>query len=484
MFKRNGFTAVAAALTLILAGCGGGSGGGGETAPGDSSALEDDGSQQQEPGGREALEVLTSTVMEKVTIDTKVYRPDVAISDQGEALAVWAEEVNGKIRLAAVEGDAEEGTWGSKTFLDDGKGIYVPGSAWLSTQVTMDASGNGMIGWIQSVEDSDKTHLKTIAYSTESGFDSPVDHGPTRSFILKGNDAGDVLIMWEMEFALNKYDITSAFRPSGASSWETKQNLTGGEETGEYTSPNSLYLSRIAMNESGEATLLYKGTGPAVESNSRKLQALYRDANGEWSFPETLVEGAAITNVGPFATAIDKAGNRFSGWVHRNSDDILLLGVMTTAEMAGSQNIEYFASIESAARLAATYRKDGSLVVAAEQEMTSQGLRPLMTLEIIGEEVNQKVYGTGGRYLSLESAGNRVVSLGRNRCSTGMGVRESIEQGQLMSEPLCSTGNAQENVELAVTPDRAGVFAGIGTVLDESTFPATRQNVVELTFFR
>ena len=84
----------------------------------------------------------------------------------------------------------------------------------------------------------------------------------------------------------------------------------------------------------------------------------------------------------------------------------------------------------------------------------------------------------------LGSVGNRVIALGRNNCATGMGVRESNEQGILMSEPECSEGNAKENIELAITPQRAGVFAGIGSIRDESTFPAIRQDVIELTFFR
>jgi len=89
MIKLNGFSAVTVALTLILAGCGGGGGDG--TAPGASVGPEDDGSQQEDSNGRESLQVLTPTVMDKVTIDAKVFRPDVAISDEGKALAVWAE---------------------------------------------------------------------------------------------------------------------------------------------------------------------------------------------------------------------------------------------------------------------------------------------------------------------------------------------------------------------------------------------------------
>lgn len=484
MIKVNGFSAVTVALTLTLAGCGGGGGGGNDPASGGAVGSGDDGSQQQEPDTRESLTVLSPTLMEKVTFDADVYRPDVAISDAGKALAVWAEDVNGTLRLVAVEGDAEEGTWGSKTFLDDGKGLLDPAETWMSTQVTMDALGNGVIGWIQSVEGSDKTHLKTIAYSPESGFDSPVDHGPTSSFQLKGNDAGDVLIVWDMEFAPGQHDIAAAFRPSGASSWDARKNLTNAEITEEFVSSTALYRSRIAMNESGEATLFYRGEGRTVESTSTKLQTLYRDAGGRWSFPEPLLEGAATTDVVYIATAIDEAGNRFSGWIQRDTDGIQIMGVTGTADTLDNQSVEYFSSTENTIRLEATYREDGALVVAAEQALNSQGLRPLVTVEVIGEEINPKVYDSGGRYLRLESAGNRVVSLGRNRCSTGMGVRESLEQGQLMSEPFCSEGNARENVELAITPGRAGVFAGIGRILDDSTFPATRHDVIELTFFR
>lgn len=484
MIKVNGFSAVTVALTLTLAGCGGGGGGGNDPASGGAAGSEDGGSQQQEPGTRESLNVLSPTLMEKVTVDADVFRPDVAISDAGKALAVWAEDVNGTLRLVAVEGDAEEGTWSSKTFLDDGKGLLAPSETWLSTQVTMDASGNAVIAWIQSVEESEATHLKTIDYSLESGFDTPVDHGPTTSFHLKGNDSGDVLIVWETEFAPGQNDISAAFRPSGASSWDATKNLTNGAITEEYVSATALYLSRIAMNEAGEATLFYKGKGSVVESTSTKLQTLYRNADGIWDFPEPLVEGATALDVVYFATEIDENGNRFSGWIQSDTDGIQIMGVTGGADILDAEAVEYYSSAENTIRLEATYRDTGALFVAAEQEMNSQGLRPLVTVEVIGEEVNPEVYDTGGRYLRLESAGNRVVSLGRNRCSTGMGVRESLEQRQLMSEPFCSEGNAKENIELAITPDRAGVFAGIGTILDDSTFPATRHDVIELNFFR
>jgi len=482
MIKLNGFSAVTVALTLILAGCGGG-GGGGDAAPGASVDPEGDGSQQEDSNGRESLQVLTPTVMDKVTIDAKVFRPDVAISDEGKALAVWAEEVNGTLRLVAVEGNAEEGTWGSKSFLDDGQGLYAPNEAWLFTQVTMAASGNGMIGWMQSVEDSDKPHLKTIAYSPETGFDSPVDHGQTRAFILGGNNAGDALIMWEMEFAPNKQDIVAAFRPSGAT-WEPRQNLTDGEVTEEYASSFALYISQIAMNEAGEATLLYKGVGPVVDSKIRKLQALNLEANGTWTGPETFVEGAAITDVGSYATAISETGVRFTGWAENNSGNYQVFGVTTDAELEQGIRVSYMDTDENPPiRLAATYRADGSLFMAAETKL-STGIYPLLTNEVTESGTDTRRYANAGRYLTMASDGNRVITLGRNNCATGMRVRESNEQGSLMSEGECSGGNAKENIELAITPQRAGVFAGIGSIRDESTFPATRQDVVELTFLR
>jgi hypothetical protein len=483
MKKVNGFSAVTVALTLMLVGCGGGGGGGGDAAPGASVDPEGDGSQQDDSSGPESPKVLTPTVMDKVTIDAAVFRPDVAISDDGKALAVWAEEVNETLRLVAVEGNAEEGTWSSKTFLDDGQGLYAPNEAWLTTQVTMDASGNGVIGWMQSVEGSEIPHLKTIFYSPESGFDSPVDHGQTRAFILQGNDAGDALIMWEMEFAPSKQDIAAALRPAGSTTWAPKQNLTDGEVTEEYASSLALNFSRLSMNEAGEAILLYRGVGPAVDNKTAKLYVLSLDISASWVGPEAILAGSEIENLTHFAAAISDTGVRFAGWSENDSESYQAFGVTMDAALEQGSRVSYMDTVENPLiRLAATYREDDSLFMAAETQLNS--LHPLVTNEVTESGSDPQGYAYGGRFLTLASDGNRVIALGRNNCATGMGVRESNEQGILMSEPECSEGNAKENIELAITPQRAGVFAGIGSIRDESTFPAIRQDVIELTFFR
>jgi len=102
-----------------------------------------------------------------------------------------------------------------------------------------------------------------------------------------------------------------------------------------------------------------------------------------------------------------------------------------------------------------------------------------------GETVSHGVFAHGGRHLTMASDGDRVVALGLNDCGQGnLGVRESLESGQSMSNAKCATGNAGQDTTMAITPDRAGVFAGVGYVRDESTFPSTKHDTIELTFFR
>jgi hypothetical protein len=108
---------------------------------------------------------------------------------------------------------------------------------------------------------------------------------------------------------------------------------------------------------------------------------------------------------------------------------------------------------EALVTLSAEYRDDGSLFFATGQNMNDLQF-PLVTLEDNGDMVTPSVCGRGGRYLTMDADGDRIVTVAHNSCSTGLGVRESMGAYKRMTDPKCGNGHAAEDVALAVTPDR------------------------------
>lgn len=420
--------------------------------------------------------------MQKVTRDNEVLMPDVAIANNGKALAVWPEEINGTLRLVAVEGDSETGEWGSKEFLDDGFGLFAPGTRDVHAQVVMDASGNGTIGWTQGVTGSDAVHLKTITYS-ESGFGVPVDHGESDSFALATNDAGDTFIVWESEYAPGKRDLIVSEKLASEAAWGQPQNLTGGLATNDHVKSFALEQAKIQVNEKREAMLFYYGAGSNIEGTTEKLQALNRDAEGVWTRPETILEGSEMADMTGFVAAMTSSEKRFFGWVSQVDTNHYEVRGVTHEEGAASNVLAYGASDVPLIHLSAHYRDDGTLLFAA-QGKEDNATFPLMTIEVEGDDVVHDLYESGGRHLVVAGNEDRVVSAGVTGCNANYGVRESLTTGQELSEIKCAGGSVRKDAVLAITPDRAGLLAGVGSQVDESVWPAQRYDMIELTFFK
>jgi Divergent InlB B-repeat domain len=217
---------------------------------------------------------------------------DVALSANGDAVVVWAEQDSGVSNDSVWGIRYSNGAWGTPTLLETGGGTV------FNPKVAMDASGNATVVWKQR---GGGIHLDvyTARYDVSSGWGtatllenitSAVNGGFTDSHDVAMDPAGNAIAAWSQHIDVQEYIYASRYTPTGG--WSAAEAL-------ESDIPGQIEFSfnpQIRMDDSGNAVLVW--------GHGNRLHAKQFSPAGGWT--------TAFTDLGPGALhnlAINAAGD-------------------------------------------------------------------------------------------------------------------------------------------------------------------------------
>ncbi|MFT3866295.1 MAG: PKD domain-containing protein [Solirubrobacterales bacterium] len=270
--------------------------------------------------------------------------PGVAVDPAGDSIAVWEREsVDGEVVQAASR--AAGGGWGSPVDLSvGGENAYRP-------QVAVDQTGEAVAVWYRY----DGTNWIAQAASRTAGGDwgAPVDLSATGEDALESqvaiDQAGEAVAVWERFDGSN--EIIEAATRTAAGVWLAPLNLSAGGENAHapqvavdpggdavavwHRSDGSTYVvqattraagggwqppvdlsapgvdakdAQVAVDQAGDAVAVWEG----YEGGHWIAQAASRPAGGIWGSPVDL--SASGVDASELAVALDQAGDAVVAW--------------------------------------------------------------------------------------------------------------------------------------------------------------------------
>ncbi len=285
----------------------------------------------------------TPTLLEQS--DGASFAPDVAVSPDGSALAVWSRS-NGENNDVVSSRYTPESGWelpelaetefadtsGPKVAVDvdgnavaswaqgppDGRDIwanrYVPGSGWgfaerigplgLGTdlnggaQLVIDPDGNATAVWSES--DGGRYDVWSNRFTPSGGWGDPElresnDEGNALFPSLAADGAGVVHVVWEQLTATSSTIDADRWLPGAG--WEGPQTI----------SMSGAFRADVAANQGGDAIAVWIGAGDVVEASSFV-------AGEGWGTPTRLEATNDELFSGDPVVAIDPTGNALAVW--------------------------------------------------------------------------------------------------------------------------------------------------------------------------
>jgi hypothetical protein len=221
--------------------------------------------------------------------------PEVAIDQQGNALAIWTRSDGTNHRIQAAFRPVGGSFSPAQTISDPGQNAF-------SGKVAFDAQGNALAIWTRS----DGTHLRIQAAFRPAGgsFGAPQTISPAggsaSQFTEISVDAqGNALVVWDRSDGTH-LRIQAAFRPAGGS--------FGAPQT---ISPNG-------QNASSRKLVMFDGLGNALvvwgESGGTdgRIHAAFRPAGGSFGPPQSISDPGQ--NAFLSQLVVDAQGNALAVW--------------------------------------------------------------------------------------------------------------------------------------------------------------------------
>jgi hypothetical protein len=232
--------------------------------------------------------------------------PQVALSENGDALIVWEQSDGTNSRIYRSE--HRNGAWSDPSGLNGG--ISPMGSDAKSPRVAMSDNGDAVIVWDQS--DGAKSQIFRSEYrngvwSDPTGLTDNISPDGQDAFVSKVamNANGEAVIVWQQSDGANIQIFRSEYRNG---SWIDPAGLSDN------LSPDGGTASEpwVAMNGNGEAVIVWK------QSDDSGLTQIFRSEyrNGFWIDPAGLSDNLSPDGniVGTPHVAINENGNALIGW--------------------------------------------------------------------------------------------------------------------------------------------------------------------------
>ncbi|MFH1029583.1 MAG: hypothetical protein V1791_16420 [Pseudomonadota bacterium] len=238
-------------------------------------------------------------------------RPQVAINNTGEAIAVWEERDGTRYNLWVATFD--NGAWRAAESVNEGIGDAVQG------QVVLDDAGTAIVVWIQDpVNGSITPRIHAAIYDFTSGWTRPeiVDPFPVAAAVVDFaslepvigmDDAGNAVVAWMLQdYSQGQRNNIWTIRYDAATGiWGNAVEIDGTDDTSS--------LHQLAVGPTGNAVVAWHQFDEALQQNRVAANGL--DAtSGQWRGAELLEADPAVKP----SVGIDGAGNAVALWYQRN----------------------------------------------------------------------------------------------------------------------------------------------------------------------
>jgi hypothetical protein len=229
--------------------------------------------------------------------DQEYLEPRVAVSSQGEAVAVWRLLVSGKYVVQNALRPLG-GPWQVATTLSSA------GEIAEDPHVSVDAKGEAVAIWVGQHEagiDANKT-IQSAARQPGGSWQQPVDlsaeqvDSPHPSPEIAVNLKGEAVGIWDTP-AGSKFIVQAATKPSGGA-WQAAVDLTSEPEA---------IRPQIAIDPQGDATAVWE-----LYNGLSLVQAATRPAGGIWQSPVDLATEEEYSYTPQ--VAMDPKGEAFAIW--------------------------------------------------------------------------------------------------------------------------------------------------------------------------
>ena len=224
--------------------------------------------------------------------------PQVGVDNQGNAMAVWAQNDGVTNNIYANRYNVATGTWGTAQLIETGIG-YAAGQ-----RIAVDTLGNAMAVWSQA--DGATTNLYANRYNVATGTWGTaqlIETGIGYPFgqQIAVDNAGNAMAVWSqvdgstINLYANRYNVVTG-------TWGTAQLIESGGDAA-----NSV---QIAIDAQGNAIAVWTQS----DGYSYSLYAnRYNVTTGAWGVAQLLETGGG--NTGSPQIAIDKYGNAVAVWI-------------------------------------------------------------------------------------------------------------------------------------------------------------------------
>ena len=309
---------------------------------------------------------------------SNAYAPVIALDDRGGAVAAW-QWWDGAYLVVQAALRSPGGDWSRPDTLSGaGRDASRP-------RVAMDAAGNALVGWIRS----NGTWLAAQVSSRPAGgtWSAPTSlskrGGNTRQLDVVLNRRGDAAVAWHGDYG----GQWTSFRPAGAVVWGARLQL-----------PQSWGSARIALDEAGNATAVWSGSG--------NVSASFKPAGDPWQ-DDYLLSGYDF-NAAHVAVTTQTPRNATAIWIRVGDEDDRVQGVSYDIDTAkeesqqGGEDEEEDDSGEEGQLLRGTTGAD-RLVGTAGNDV------------FYGLEGDDVIVGLGGRDVVYGGAGRDRIAGGRGK---------------------------------------------------------------------
>jgi len=238
----------------------------------------------------------------------ELLEPHVAISDQGQGLAVWRQQAHGTSVVVASAYDHQALKWRSPT------AISADGEQW-EPRVVVDAHGNAVAVWMSG---GPATSIRARRFSSRDVQWAPVVEVSTTEQVISSLEIsvganGDVIAVWEQGVVAQSIIMASRY-VDATQRWSVPERLDAAVDAPAATGPQVVSL------ESGDTLAAWEdGSG----SRHRLVMARHKGEREQWTEPQTI----AAEPGRPRALAIAAAcsGNSIAVWRQDGDDNSRIL---------------------------------------------------------------------------------------------------------------------------------------------------------------
>ncbi len=225
--------------------------------------------------------------------------PQINIDNSGNALAVWRHHDGTRNNVMANRYTAGDG-WGTAALIESVDTDNVSG-----IKMAMDGSGNALVVWDQYDGNRDNIWANRFDSNTTS-WDGAVqidnnDTGGAYTAQITMNDAGNAVAIWQQRDGID--DNIAANTYIAGSGWGTAEVIDNRTERADYMN--------VAIDANGNALAIWQQSDGAFES----VYSNYYTAGSGWGTPE-LIESSdnAVPYDSLIQIAMDANGNGIATW--------------------------------------------------------------------------------------------------------------------------------------------------------------------------